>query len=181
MSSDCRQKIKFKGKDVAAAEEDLNLIEQHVKPLLLTAAHVVVVDEGHEIKNIRSRRAKALMKIKTKKRVALTGYPLQNRLIEYYTMVNWIQKGLLYTEADFKENFVAPITAGRTPWLFSKSLQSLHSHGHFLKSWRGLQHGRTTTWQPQEKTLLLYLIQASLVITSLCAKVQKAHQEYFLN
>ena len=72
----------------------------------------MVADEGHVIKNPKTEKARALMRIKTKKRVALTGYPLQNRLIEYYTMVNWVQKGLLEDEEDFKINFVAPITAG---------------------------------------------------------------------
>lgn len=84
----------------------------NVAPVLLNKADVVVADEGHEIKNPQTARAKALMKIKTKKRLALTGYPLQNRLLEYYTMVNWTQEGLLDSEEEFKTSFVLPITLG---------------------------------------------------------------------
>lgn len=99
-------------RDFANQKEELEFYDKQISPLLLTGADVVVADEGHVIKNPATDKARALMRIKTKKRVALTGYPLQNRLIEYYTMVNWVQKGLLEEEEDFKMNFVAPITLG---------------------------------------------------------------------
>ena len=99
-------------------------MRKHISPLLLEKPNVVVADEGHEIKNPSTSRAKALMKIKTKKRIALTGYPLQNRLMEYYTMVNWTNKGLLDSEEEFKASYVAPITAGKLGSLVYMSLET---------------------------------------------------------
>lgn len=98
--------------DLDVKRRELAFIEEHISPLLLEKANVVVADEGHEIKNPHTARARALMRIKTQKRIALTGYPLQNKLMEYYTMMQWTQKGLLDPESEFKEDYVAPITAG---------------------------------------------------------------------
>lgn len=113
---------------IAEQEKELKFYQTQISPLLLNCANVVVADEGHVIKNPATEKARALMRIKTKKRVALTGYPLQNRLIEYYTMVDWVQKGLLPEEEDFKLNFVAPITLGEIFWK-SDSRQANHEFG----------------------------------------------------
>jgi transcriptional regulator ATRX len=88
-----------------------NLLEI-TQPCLRKGAALVVADEGHQIKNPATKIARALMTISTKKRIALTGYPLQNKLMEYYTMVNWIQKDLLDEQVDFKKTYVLPITNG---------------------------------------------------------------------
>lgn len=41
-----------------------------------------VADEGHILKNAQTALAKCLSKIKTRRRIVLTGTPLQNNLIE---------------------------------------------------------------------------------------------------
>lgn len=102
-------------KQAFAEAEDLAAFEAVQGPgaLLTQAVDVVVADEGHEIKNRMTQVARALMQIQTKRRLALTGYPLQNKLTEYYTMVNWVRQDLLDDERAFKETFVAPITKGQ--------------------------------------------------------------------
>lgn len=44
--------------------------------------------------------------------IALTGYPLQNNIKEYYTMISWIDQPILGDEADFTRQFIDPITQG---------------------------------------------------------------------
>lgn len=58
---------------------------------LLEGATIVVADEAHQLKNQKSRVNKAMQQINTRCRLALTGYPLQNNMEEYYNMIYWVR------------------------------------------------------------------------------------------
>lgn len=49
-----------------------------------------VFDEGHMLKNMKSKRYQTLMKIRAERRVLLTGTPLQNNLMELISLVSFI-------------------------------------------------------------------------------------------
>jgi len=100
---------------------------------LLDGPDVVVIDEAHVMKAKKSDICLAVSKIKTKRRIALTGSPLQNNLFEYYVMVNWIRKGYLApSEAYFRKMFFNPIKAGECKDASDHEKKYMNRRSHVL-------------------------------------------------
>ncbi|KAI9920155.1 hypothetical protein PsorP6_015675 [Peronosclerospora sorghi] len=74
---------------------------------------LIVLDEGHRVLSHKSKMVKALAHFKTKRRIILTGYSLQNHLEEHWTMVNFARPNYLGSLEEFKNRYVSPITNGQ--------------------------------------------------------------------
>lgn len=60
-----------------------------------------------------SQILKALTNVATKRRITLTGSPIQNNLGEYYSMASWVRPAILgHSESAFEKEYAAPIMAG---------------------------------------------------------------------
>ncbi len=68
-----------------------------------------VLDEAQAVKNPRTRRARAGLRVKAPFRVALTGTPLENHLGELWSIFHSINPGLLGSWDDFQRRFALPI------------------------------------------------------------------------
>ncbi|EPZ35633.1 Helicase, superfamily 1/2, ATP-binding domain-containing protein [Rozella allomycis CSF55] len=76
---------------------------------------LIICDEGHRLKNSQIKLASLLNKFECKKRVILSGTPIQNDLNEFYAMVDFVNPGILSTSVSFKKVFDEPIQASRQP------------------------------------------------------------------
>jgi DNA repair and recombination RAD54-like protein len=76
---------------------------------------LLVCDEAHRLKNSENQTSKALHSLPVKKRVLLTGTPMQNDLQEFYAMVDFTNPGVLGTQEEFRKNMLFPILRGREP------------------------------------------------------------------
>jgi len=62
----------------------------------------VVMDEGHNIKNHNSKSAKAAMSLDTIRRWIVSGTPIQNNLMELWSLVNWLNFGMYCGKSQMK-------------------------------------------------------------------------------
>ncbi len=69
----------------------------------------VVLDEAQNIKNPSAKQTRSIMRLPTARRVALTGTPVENRLSELWSIMNYCNEGYLGTLSDFRRRFSTPI------------------------------------------------------------------------
>ncbi|KAF9103655.1 TATA-binding protein-associated factor mot1 [Mortierella sp. AM989] len=72
-----------------------------------------ILDEGHIIKNGRTKITKAVKMIRANHRVILSGTPIQNNVLELWSLFDFLMPGFLGTEKQFNERFGKPILASR--------------------------------------------------------------------
>jgi len=65
----------------------------------------VILDEGQHIKNPDSKAAKAARQLKSENRLVLTGTPLENRLLDLWSLMTFATPGALGDRAYFTRNF----------------------------------------------------------------------------
>lgn len=71
--------------------------------------HRVVLDEAQKIKNTGAKRTQAVRALSARHRFALTGTPVENRLSELWSIMEFCNPGLLGSETAFRETFARPI------------------------------------------------------------------------
>ncbi|KAJ7685280.1 DNA repair protein, SNF2 family [Mycena polygramma] len=74
---------------------------------------LLLCDEGHRLKNSDSLTFQSLNALNVKRRVILTGTPIQNDLSEYFSLLNFANPNFLGTKNDFRKNFENLIIRGR--------------------------------------------------------------------
>lgn len=69
----------------------------------------VVLDEAQNIKNPQAKQAQAVRKLKAGFRIALTGTPVENRLAELWSILDFLNPDFLGTQQFFQRRFATPI------------------------------------------------------------------------
>ncbi len=73
---------------------------------------LLVFDEAQSVKNPDTEQARSVRKLRGRFRVALTGTPMENRLLELWAILDLLNPGLLGKPAAFNRRFAVPIERG---------------------------------------------------------------------
>lgn len=73
----------------------------------------VVLDEAQAIKNAGTRASKSVRALPARHRIALTGTPIENKLSELRNLLDFVNPGMLGSQAFFRNHFAKVIESGR--------------------------------------------------------------------
>eukprot|EP00277_Geminigera_cryophila_P005510 CAMPEP_0179429774 /NCGR_PEP_ID=MMETSP0799-20121207/15062_1 /TAXON_ID=46947 /ORGANISM="Geminigera cryophila, Strain CCMP2564" /LENGTH=666 /DNA_ID=CAMNT_0021205837 /DNA_START=164 /DNA_END=2160 /DNA_ORIENTATION=- len=93
---------------------------------------ILVADEGHLLRNHNSNVSKAVAAVKTKRRIVLTGSPLQNNLTEYHCMIDFINHGFLGSLNEFRNQYEIPIMNGEAKDARPEDVKRMKYRNHVL-------------------------------------------------
>jgi len=105
-------------RELAAARPDVLLTTYGVvrrEAALLKAMdwHVVVIDEAQNIKNAVAAQSRAVRSIPARGYIAMSGTPVENRLSEYWAIMDFAQRGYLGGSTHFAREYATPIQVNR--------------------------------------------------------------------
>lgn len=75
----------------------------------------VILDEAQNIKNPQAKQSQSARALPGAFRVALTGTPVENHVGDLWSIMDFLNPGLLGSQAEFKRTFHVPIQANRDP------------------------------------------------------------------
>ena len=90
-----------------------SLLHRDIESLRKVSWRGVVLDEAQNVKNPETKQAKAARGLQAGYRVALTGTPVENNVGDLWSIMEFLNPGLLGTQAAFKRTFFVPIQANR--------------------------------------------------------------------
>jgi len=97
--------------DVVVTSYDI--ATRDIETLALVDWDRLLLDEAQDIKNPATKRARALRRVRARRRVAMTGTPIENRLGELWAIMDIVNPGLLGPRDWFDRTFARPIEESR--------------------------------------------------------------------
>ena len=83
----------------------------------------LLLDEAQDVKNPQTKRARTLRRLRARRRMAMTGTPIENRLAELWAIMDIVNPGLLGSQQWFERTFARPIEA----WGDERALERLRA------------------------------------------------------
>ncbi len=104
------------GEELAAVARESDVVvtsydiaTRDVEDLCLVAWDRLLLDEAQDVKNPATKRARALRLLPARRRLAMTGTPIENRLQELWALMDIVNPGLVGSREWFERTFAGPI------------------------------------------------------------------------
>lgn len=123
-SAEQREKLIKDVEKYDAVITSYDLLKRDVEKYSSYTFKYIIADEAQYIKNNNTKNAKALKKLKSEVRFALTGTPIENSLSELWSIFDFIMPGYLFSYKKFKEEYENPIIKDNDIYVMEK-LQKL--------------------------------------------------------
>lgn len=153
------------------SKKDIPKIQRKIfqKGLINPGPDLVVCDEAHLLKNPSTARNGAVNSLKTMRRIALTGTPLQNNLTELYNMVQFVNPTLLGKYDDFRDDYVIPIKNGQYHDSTTRDIQIMQRQSRRLHNLlddyvQRRDHLVLETYLPKKLEYVLYIRMTKLQV-----------------
>jgi hypothetical protein len=141
------------------------LVIQDAKAFKRKKWKYLILDEAHLIKNWKSQRWQTLLNFNSKRRILLTGTPLQNDLMELWSLMHFLMPHVFQSHQEFRDWFSNPIT-GMVEGQEQVSMQNIvQSYGGAYESsyaWR-------RSFMPFPVKQLLFMLASAGINPAICS------------
>jgi SNF2 family DNA or RNA helicase len=114
------EKLVEKIESSALVISSYSLLHRELETLTKVPWRGVVLDEAQNIKNSETRQAKAARSLAADFRIALTGTPVENNVGDLWSVMEFLNPGLLGSASEFRSSFFLPIQTFRDPEVTAK-------------------------------------------------------------
>lgn len=115
-------RIKFKIYNLIVASYDI--VRKDINFFSSMKWNYVILDEGHIIKNGKTRTSLAIKALIANHRLILSGTPIQNNVLELWSLFDFLMPGFLGTEKQFTARYSKPILTSNDPKCSSKDQEA---------------------------------------------------------
>lgn len=91
------------------------ILRRDIEQLRTENFALVTLDEAQHIKNRGSQNAQGAKMLRARHRLILTGTPLENSVLDLWSLYDFLLPGYLGTAADFRERYETPLARGDAP------------------------------------------------------------------
>lgn len=119
-----REKLRHKIKRYNLVVASYDIVRKDIEFFSSIHWNYCVLDEGHIIKNGKTKCSRAIKQVIANHRLILSGTPIQNNVLELWSLFDFLMPGFLGTEKQFITKYSRPILASRDPKSSSKEQEA---------------------------------------------------------
>ncbi|XP_017770468.1 PREDICTED: TATA-binding protein-associated factor 172 [Nicrophorus vespilloides] len=110
-----REKLRQRFKKFHLIVASYDIVRKDISFFSTIKWNYIILDEGHIIKNGKTRTSIAIKNLTANHRLILSGTPIQNNVLELWSLFDFLMPGFLGTEKQFTARYSRPILASRDP------------------------------------------------------------------